>query len=78
MFFTGHSIFSALRGRAASLGDVALVLISADELPGDQTREVLIQADRFNIPIIFVLTKVDKPNANVELVKQELKNQCLV
>lgn len=76
--YLGHSIFSILRGRAAAIADIALVVVSTDDMPGIQTQEILIQLDRFQIPVIFVFTKIDRSTSNITLVKQELTNLCLV
>ncbi|BAM39675.1 uncharacterized protein TOT_010001129 [Theileria orientalis strain Shintoku] len=71
----GDLIFDVIRGRAIHLADLALVVVSSEgaEL---RTRDVILQADKFNVPVIFCINKIDLDYSNVELVKSELMWQC--
>ncbi|UKJ88507.2 hypothetical protein MACJ_000951 [Theileria orientalis] len=71
----GDLIFDVIRGRAIHLADLALVVVSSEgaEL---RTRDVILQADKFNVPVIFCVNKIDLDYSNVELVKSELLLQC--
>ncbi|SJK86435.1 Translation initiation factor IF-2 [Babesia microti strain RI] len=73
----GHELFEILRGRCIHLADFALVIVSLECGGEIQTRDVIIQADRFKVPIIFVLTKSDLPHIDPELTIAELRNQLL-
>ncbi|SBS88050.1 translation initiation factor IF-2, putative [Plasmodium ovale] len=73
----GHKVFQIFRGRAAFLSDILIVLISLEVGAEIQTEEAIKYADKFNIPVIFVLNKADIYKENEEVVKAELKNQCI-
>ncbi|MBL8145485.1 MAG: translation initiation factor IF-2, partial [Anaerolineae bacterium] len=68
----GHEAFTAMRARGAQGADIAILVVAADDGVMPTTREALNHARAANVPIIVALTKVDKRNANVEKVKQEL------
>ena len=68
----GHEAFTAMRARGAQGADIAILVVAADDGVMPTTREALAHARAANVPIIVAITKVDKRNANVERVKQEL------
>lgn len=74
----GHQAFTAMRARGAKATDIAVLVVSADEGIKPQTLEALQHARDANVPIIVAITKIDKPNADVEKVKGELAGVELV
>ncbi|ETB61361.1 hypothetical protein YYC_01269 [Plasmodium yoelii 17X] len=72
----GHKVFQILRGRAAFLSDILIILISLEVGAEIQTEEAIKYADKFSIPVIFALNKADIYKENESVVKAELKNQC--
>lgn len=74
----GHEAFTAMRARGARVTDIAVLVVSADEGIKPQTLEALQHARDAKVPIIVAITKVDKPNADIEKVKGELAGVDLV
>lgn len=68
----GHEAFSAMRERGVSIADIAILVVAADDGVRPQTREVITYLKEKGIPTIVAVNKIDKPNANVARVKQEL------
>jgi len=68
----GHEAFTAMRARGASVTDVAIIVIAADETVMPQTREAINHALAAGVPIVFAFNKIDKPNANTEKLREEL------
>ncbi len=68
----GHEAFTAMRARGAQGADIAVLVVAADDGVMPTTREALSHARAANVPIIVAITKVDKRNANIERVKQEI------
>lgn len=68
----GHEAFSAMRERGASITDVAILVVAADDGVRPQTKEVITYLKEKNIPTIVAINKIDKPEANPQRVKQEL------
>ena len=68
----GHEAFTAMRARGASLTDVAIIVIAADDSVMPQTIEAINHAQAANVPIVFAINKIDKPTANTQKIYQEL------
>jgi len=74
----GHEAFTAMRARGAMGADIAILVVAADDGVMPTTREALEHAQAANVPIIVAITKVDKRNANPEMVKQGLAEVGLI
>ncbi|MBZ0298798.1 MAG: translation initiation factor IF-2, partial [Anaerolineae bacterium] len=74
----GHEAFTAMRARGAQGADIAVLVVAADDGVMHTTREAINHARAANVPIIVAITKVDKRNANIERVKQQLAELDLV
>lgn len=68
----GHAAFTAMRARGAQGADIAVLVVAADDGVMPQTREALAHTRAAGVPILVALNKIDRPNANVDLVKKEL------
>ncbi len=74
----GHEAFSAMRERGVSIADIAVLVVAADDGVRPQTKEVIEYLKSKNIPMIAAINKVDKPEANLPKVKQELADNGIV
>lgn len=68
----GHQAFSNMRSRGANIADIAVLVVSAEDGVKQQTIEAWKSIKDAGITYIVAITKIDKPNANVERVKQDL------
>lgn len=68
----GHSAFQAQRERGASLADIAILVVSAEDGVKAQTKEALKAIIASNIPYIVAINKIDLPNANIEVTLNSL------
>ena len=74
----GHEAFTAMRARGAQVTDIAIIVVAADDDIMPQTKEAISHAQAANVPIIFAINKIDKPNANVEKIKERLAGMNLL
>ena len=74
----GHEAFTAMRMRGANATDIAVLVVAADDGVMPQTVEAINHAKAAGIEIIVAVNKIDKPNANVDRVKQELAEYELI
>ncbi|MBI2514613.1 GTP-binding protein [Candidatus Wolfebacteria bacterium] len=68
----GHEAFSKMRARGAKVADLAILVVAADDGVKPQTKEVIGVLKESNTPYVVAINKIDKNNADVEKVKQEL------
>ena len=74
----GHEAFTAMRAHGAQITDITILVVAADDGVMPQTLEAIDHARAAGVPIIVAINKIDKPNANPELVKQQLSDAGLV
>ena len=74
----GHEAFTAMRARGAKVTDVAIIVIAADDDVMPQTKEAINHAQAAGVPIVFAINKIDKPNANVEKIKEGLSKMNIL
>jgi translation initiation factor IF-2 len=74
----GHEAFTAMRARGAQVTDIAIIVIAADDDIMPQTKEAISHAQAASVPIIFAINKIDKPNANVDKIKEKLASMNLL
>ncbi|MDR0680234.1 MAG: translation initiation factor IF-2 [Dysgonamonadaceae bacterium] len=68
----GHEAFTAMRARGASVTDIAIIIVAADDNVMPQTIEAINHAAAAGVPMIFAINKIDKPGANPEKIKETL------
>ncbi|SHO81235.1 Translation initiation factor 2 [hydrothermal vent metagenome] len=74
----GHAAFTEMRARGTQATDIVLIIIAADDGIKPQTKEAISHAKDANVPIIVVITKIDKESANVDMVKSQLSEHNLL
>ena len=74
----GHEAFTAMRARGAQVTDIAIIVVAADDDIMPQTKEAISHAQAAGVPIIFAINKIDKPNANVDKIKERLAGMNLL
>lgn len=73
----GHAAFTEMRARGASITDIIIIIVAADDGVMPQTIEVIDHAKAANVPIIVAINKIDKPDANKERVLTQLAEHGL-
>ncbi|WP_293944822.1 MULTISPECIES: translation initiation factor IF-2 [unclassified Sphingobacterium] len=68
----GHEAFTAMRARGAKVTDIVIIVIAADDAVMPQTKEAINHAQAAGVPIVFAFTKVDKPGANPDRIREQL------
>ena len=74
----GHAAFSGMRSRGVSITDIAVLVVAADDGVKQQTIEAIKQIQASNVPIIVAINKIDKEDANVHNIKEELAKYSLI
>ena len=74
----GHEAFTSMRARGASVTDIAIIVVAADDGIMPQTVEAINHAKAANVSIIVAINKMDKEAANPDIVKQQLTEHGLV
>ncbi len=70
----GHAAFTQMRARGASITDIVIIIVAADDGVMPQTKEAIDHAKSANVPIIVAINKIDKPNTNIPKVMEEMAN----
>ncbi len=74
----GHAAFTEMRARGASITDIVIIIVAADDGVMPQTKEAIDHAKAANVPIIVAINKMDKPGANPDRVMTELSEYGLM
>ncbi|MDO5754798.1 MAG: translation initiation factor IF-2 [Tissierellia bacterium] len=74
----GHEAFTSMRARGAQVTDIAILVVAADDGVMPQTLEAIAHAKAAEVPIIVAVNKMDRPDANLERIKQELAENGLM
>ncbi|HTX67963.1 MAG TPA: translation initiation factor IF-2 [Thermoleophilia bacterium] len=74
----GHAAFTAMRARGAKVTDIAAIVVAADDGVMPQTVEAIDHAKAAGVPIVIVVNKIDKADANIDRIKQQLAEHGIV
>tara|TARA_B100001750_G_C15515052_1_gene606441 strand:- start:228 stop:2051 length:1824 start_codon:yes stop_codon:yes gene_type:complete len=74
----GHAAFTAIRARGASVTDIAILVVAADDGVMPQTVEAINHAKAADLPIIVAINKIDKPDSDPDKVKRQLTERGLI
>jgi translation initiation factor IF-2 len=74
----GHEAFTSMRARGAKITDIVVLVVAADDNVMPQTVEAISHALAASVPIIVAINKVDKPNANIDKIKQQLSERNIL
>ena len=73
----GHEAFTEMRARGASVTDIVIIIVSAEDGVMPQTKEAIDHAKAAGVPIVVAVNKIDKPNADPQRVMTEMANEGL-
>merc|ERR1711920_614669 len=68
----GHKAFSVMRARGVQVTDIIIIIIAADDGVQSQTLEAIQHSKVVNVPLVIAINKIDKVDADLERVKQQL------
>lgn len=74
----GHEAFTHMRARGAEVTDIVVIVVAADDGVKPQTKEAIDHAKAAGVPIIIAINKIDKPTANLDMVKTELSEVDII
>lgn len=74
----GHEAFTRLRARGAKLTDIVVLVVAADDGVMPQTKEAINHAKDANVPLIVVINKIDRKEADIDKVKQQLSKEGIM
>jgi len=74
----GHEAFTAMRARGAKVADIAIIVVAADDAVMPQTKEAINHAQAAGVPLVFAFTKIDKPGANSERIREQLSTMNIL
>jgi len=74
----GHEAFTRMRARGAKVTDIVILVVAADDGVMPQTLEAIDHAKAAKVPIIVAINKIDKPDAQIERIKQQLTDRGLM
>ena len=73
----GHAAFTEMRARGASVTDIVIIIVAADDGVMPQTKEAIDHAKAAGVPIIVAINKIDKPNINIDKIMSEMSEYGL-
>ncbi len=74
----GHEAFTAMRARGASVTDIVVLIVAADDAVMPQTIEAINHAQAANVPIVIAINKIDKPGADTQRIRQQLSERNIL
>ncbi|MBR4217911.1 MAG: translation initiation factor IF-2 [Bacteroidales bacterium] len=74
----GYEAFTAMRARGAKITDLCIIVIAADDAIMPQTVEAINHAQAAGVPMVFAISKIDKPNANPDKIREGLANMNIL
>lgn len=74
----GHEAFTAMRARGARVTDIVVLIVAADDAVMPQTVEAINHAQAAGVPIVVAINKIDKPNVNIDKIKQQLADRNIL